>query len=106
MTKTTVVNHPVPAILNVSTKTRDFDQRVDDAVHHRIDACSYRFVFKKVTWQCEDGTLSLSGCLPSFYLKQVLQELLRNIEGVRCILNNVDVVNAEGLSSERHDNSS
>jgi len=38
-----------------------------------------------------------------FYLKQVLQELLRGIERVKLITNSVDVVSATGLSSDRSD---
>ena len=38
---------------------------------------------------------------PSFYLKQVLQTLLRNLDGVKQIDNQVDVVTSTGLSSVR-----
>jgi hypothetical protein len=37
--------------------------------------------------------------VPSFYLKQVLQELLRNIAQVDRIENDVAVVSSTGLSS-------
>jgi hypothetical protein len=37
-------------------------------------------------------TLVLKGCLPSYYLKQVLQEALRRIEGVASIENQIVVV--------------
>jgi hypothetical protein len=39
--------------------------------------------------------------LPSFYLKQVLQTLLRDLDGVTRIANRVDVVSPTGLSSVR-----
>lgn len=39
----------------------------------------------------QDGTLILSGRVPSYYLKQVLQTTLRDIDGVRRIDNRVDV---------------
>jgi hypothetical protein len=38
-----------------------------------------------------DGTLVLRGRLPSYYLKQVLQATLRDIDGVTKIDNRVDV---------------
>ena len=44
-------------------------------------------------------TIILSGRVPSFYLKQLLQEALRDIDGVREIDNRVDVVCPNGLSS-------
>ena len=39
-----------------------------------------------------DGTLVLRGCVPSFYLKQVLQTTLRDIAGVTRIDNRVEVL--------------
>ena len=73
---------------------------VDACVQQRLDCCVYRFVFNKVTWHFETGFLTLSGCVPSFYLKQMLQELLRGIEHVERLQNDVDVVYSTGLSSE------
>jgi hypothetical protein len=48
-------------------------------------------------------TATTGGCVRTFYLKQVLQELLRGIERVRLITNSVDVVSSTGLSSGRSD---
>ena len=70
-------------------------------VHRNLP--TYKFVFGNVTWHCNDGHLTLHGCVPNFYLKQVLQELLRGIERVKLITNSVDVVSATGLSSDRSD---
>jgi hypothetical protein len=39
--------------------------------------------------------------VPSYYMKQVLQTLLRGIEDVEQINNEVDVVSVTGLSSVR-----
>lgn len=77
---------------------------IDDAVRRRVEGCSYGFVFDKVSWQFDDGILTLRGCVPSFYLKQMLQELLRDIYHVKQIRNEVDVVRANGLSSVRPNN--
>jgi len=38
-----------------------------------------------------DGQLSLEGELPSYYFKQMLQTILRDVEGVRRIDNRVSV---------------
>jgi hypothetical protein len=72
------------------------DNHVHETVRRRIDGCSYKFIFNKVTWHCIDGQLTLRGCVPSFHLKQQLQELVRGIEHVTQITNNVDVVSATG----------
>jgi hypothetical protein len=45
------------------------------------------------------GTIILRGRVPSFYLKQLLQEAMRDIDGVEVIDNRVDVVCSNGLSS-------
>ena len=79
------------------------DERIHETIRRRIDGCSYKFIFMKVTWHCQDGHLTLRGCVPNFYLKQVLQELLRGIEQVKLITNSVDVVSSAGMSSERSD---
>jgi osmotically-inducible protein OsmY len=46
----------------------------------------------------DDGTLTLSGRLSSFYLKQLLQEALQEVAGVQQIDNRVDVVCSNGIS--------
>jgi hypothetical protein len=81
------------------------DERIHETVRRRIDGCSYKFIFSNVTWRCNDGHLTLRGCVPTFYLKQLLQELLHGIEQVKLISNKVDVVSSTGLSSEGSDQS-
>ena len=50
----------------------------------------------------QDGrTLFLTGRLPSFYLKQLVQEAVRHVPGVHQVRNLIDVVSAEGISSVR-----
>jgi osmotically-inducible protein OsmY len=46
-----------------------------------------------------NGVLIVTGCVPSFYLKQVLQEILKRVDGVRRVDNRVDVIALDGLSS-------
>ena len=65
------------------------------------EKCTYAFCFNQVTFSYSQGILTLEGRLPSFYLKQVLQTLLRDLDGVTRIVNRVDVVSATGLSSVR-----
>jgi hypothetical protein len=52
-----------------------------------------------VTVSYESGRLILTGQLPSFYLKQVLQKLLEDLPGVTEIDNQTDVICSCGLSS-------
>jgi osmotically-inducible protein OsmY len=46
-------------------------------------------------------TLLLTGKLPTFYLKQLVQEAVRHVPGVQQVRNLIDVVSASGISSVR-----
>lgn len=63
--------------------------------------CPYRFYFRDIDVDFCGGTLILHGRVPTFYMKQVLQTRLRDIDGVARIDNQVDVVSSNGLSSTR-----
>lgn len=65
------------------------------------EECTFAFCFNQVTFSHSQGILTLEGRLPSFYLKQVLQTLLRDLDGVTRIDNRVDVVSSTGVSSVR-----
>jgi hypothetical protein len=45
--------------------------------------------------------LYLTGQLPTFYLKQLAQETLRRVPGVKSVRNEIDVISPYGVSSER-----
>jgi osmotically-inducible protein OsmY len=68
--------------------------RLNDSPHFRSHS-------REVSLRFADGVLTLHGCVPSFYLKQVLQSLLADVEGVEWIDNQVDVRSSCGLSSVR-----
>lgn len=73
-------------------------------VQRRLSRCHYGFIFGKIEVEVANGRLILTGCVPSFYLKQNLQELLRDIPHVEQVINNVDVKSNCGLSSVRSEN--
>lgn len=45
-------------------------------------------------------TVYLSGQLPTFYLKQLVQEIVRRLPGVHSLRNDINVVSPYGVSSE------
>lgn len=49
----------------------------------------------------EGRTLCLTGRVPSFYLKQLVQEAVRHVPGVQGVRNMIDVVSSDGISSVR-----
>jgi len=61
----------------------------------------FRCHTRTILIRCREGKLLLSGRVPTFHLKQVLQSALRDLPGVSKIVNQVDVVSSNSLSSVR-----
>jgi hypothetical protein len=66
---------------------------LDLHAHFRGRAAHFDFTFR-------EDVLIVRGAVPSFYLKQVLQSVLKDIEGVRVIENQVHVMSAVGRDGE------
>ncbi|MFI5455973.1 MAG: BON domain-containing protein [Isosphaerales bacterium] len=49
-----------------------------------------------VSCVASDGVVSLHGCLPSYHLKQVAQEIATGVEGVRHVINRIEVLTPAG----------
>jgi len=73
---------------------------IEEAARQRVaDNCPYWYYFKSIAYEFDEGVLTLRGRVPSFYLKQVLQEVLADLPAIEWIDNHVEVVNSSGLSS-------
>jgi hypothetical protein len=64
-------------------------------------SCHFTRHWREIGVDYRAGILMLHGSVPTFYLKQVLQSILKDVPGVQRIDNRVDVVSAAGLSSVR-----
>ena len=64
--------------------------------HQHFTGRSHLFQFSQVS-----DVLTVRGKVPCFYLRRLLLKVLRSIEGIRGINNEVDVVSSRGLSSRR-----
>jgi len=53
-------------------------------------------------FQTESGVLHLRGAVSSYYLKQVAQELVVAVEGVRVVNNQIDVAKPVPRSAARN----
>ena len=73
----------------VITRARDVISR---HAHFRGRADKYEF-------ECSKNVLVIRGRVPTFYLKQLLQDALKQVEGIRRVDNRAEVVAADGLSS-------
>lgn len=57
----------------------------------RLERSGYS-ILSQVRCECHGGVLRLSGSLPSHYLKQVALARVAGVEGVRAIVNEIEVV--------------
>jgi BON domain len=69
---------------------------LDHKVGEKLRQSSYR-ALRGISCTTVDGEVRLMGVLPSYYLKQVAQEITGDVEGVR------DVVNLIKVSARRAD---
>jgi hypothetical protein len=63
------------------------------AAQERLRASTYRGV-RTVLCECHDDVLVLRGHVSSFYLKQLAQETVKHLAGIRSLFNCVEVVHA------------
>lgn len=75
-------------------------EEVLEQIRERLGRGSYAMHFSRVTWHYTEGTLTLHGRVSTFYMKQVLQTILREVVHVRRLINHVDVVRAASSSGE------
>lgn len=55
-----------------------------------------------IRFECRGDVLVVRGRVRTFYLKQLLQTVLRDVQGIRRIDNCVDVVCSQGLNGVTH----
>jgi osmotically-inducible protein OsmY len=56
---------------------------------------------RNIVCEYRDGVLTLRGCLPTYYLKQVAQAVVAHIDGVRQLVNEIEVASGEVYSVGR-----
>ncbi len=61
--------------------------------HKRLRSKSYR-AMQGVSCQCVDGVLILRGLVTSYFLKQIAQEAVARLAGVRLVENQIEVAPA------------
>jgi hypothetical protein len=77
-------------------------QSVEELAKARLhDDVHFRGHHLNLSFELKDGVLTIRGSVPSFYLKQLLQTVLKELERVDRIENYVDVISSNGLSSIR-----
>jgi osmotically-inducible protein OsmY len=70
------------------------DSQIARAAEARLRSSPYRPV-RSVSCTNEHGVVTLRGRLPSFYQKQLAQETVSHVAGVRQVVNSIEVVSPE-----------
>lgn len=90
-------------VISAHRKRRPQQPKLSELARHQLEQHPhFRGHIGDLSIQERGSTLCLSGRLPSFYLKQLVQEALIRLPGVGEIDNEIDVVNPGGISSVRH----
>lgn len=69
-------------------------QQITEGAENCLRHNSY-LALKNVRCDYHEGVLTLRGCLPTYYLKQMAQSVVARIEGVQRIVNEIEVVTVE-----------
>jgi hypothetical protein len=77
---------------------------IEQQAHTLVNAhCHFHRRAGRFEFTCDEDVLIVRGNVPTFYLKQVLQSVLQDLEGIRTIDNRVAVVSSHGLSGPSGD---
>jgi osmotically-inducible protein OsmY len=66
-------------------------QRILEGAESCLRSNSY-LALKNVSCEYHEGVLTLRGCLPSYYLKQIAQTAVATVDGVSRINNEIEVI--------------
>jgi hypothetical protein len=83
-------NHPL-RLSDKSVLLRPANQGVAEGAEIRLRCNSY-LALKNVSCEYHEGVLTLRGCLPSYYLKQMAQTAVARLDGVQRIVNEIEVI--------------
>src|SRR5512135_849445 len=81
-----------------TTGTTAGERRIQEAAEGHLRRSGY-LALRDIGCTCREGVVTLRGCLPTYYLKQIAQHLVAEIEGVRGIINQIEVL----VPSRRND---
>lgn len=92
----------LPALRTRPTRVqRTLLNSLETRIRSQFCSSPYRHL-QFVRCDCQGGIVLLTGILPSFFMKQMAQESIRHIAGVREINNQVEVVYTEGQAECVH----
>jgi osmotically-inducible protein OsmY len=86
----TILTTKKTTLIEGAERIAALDRLIVDNVQRALRASGYGQLLKLKAF-CEHGRVTLQGCVPTYYLKQVAQSVLRSIDGIRDIDNDVKV---------------
>ena len=72
---------------------RTTDEEINGFVRHALHSTGYQQI-RNLKAHCDNGVVTLQGCVPTYYLKQVAQTTVLAVPGVCKIDNDVRVVSS------------
>jgi len=78
---------PIP---DSETTTAGQQPTIDHKIAERLRRSNY-WALRDISCSTSNGEVCLMGMLPSYYLKQVAQEIALGVEGVRHVVNRIKV---------------
>jgi osmotically-inducible protein OsmY len=81
-----------------TTGTSAREGRIEEAAEGHLRRSGY-LALRDIGCTCREGVVTLGGCLPTYYLKQIAQHVVAESEGVRAIINRIEVL----APSDRND---
>jgi osmotically-inducible protein OsmY len=82
------------------TGTTACERRIEEAAESRLRRSGY-LALRDIGCMCRGGMVTLRGGLPTYYLKQIAQHLVAEIEGVRGLIDQIEVLTASGRNDVR-----
>ena len=77
--------------MDSKTLAPDSQAKQQELAERCLRSNSY-LALSNVSCDCSNGVVVLRGCLPTYYLKQVAQEVVAHLEGVVRIDNQIEVM--------------
>ena len=78
-----------------TTGTTAREKRIEEAAEGHLRRSSY-LALRDIGCTCREGVVTLRGCLPTYYLKQIAQHVVTELEGVCGIINQIEVLAPSG----------
>ncbi len=76
---------------DISSHEKNRFQRLEDSIHQQLRQ-SGRLSLRSIKCFCDQNGCTLTGQLPTFFLKQNAQEIALRVEGVGQIFNRIEVI--------------